>query len=125
MNINEFDLRIGNLVFYQGSIQKITSIIEVDSIKRYFISTKKINGELISEYDPIPLTACWMMKMGFVLFGKEDSKHPQDWYWSKPNFGFSIFNKTWDCRHINYNLKYVHQLQNLYFAINNKELVIK
>jgi hypothetical protein len=80
-------------------------------------------GEIVR--DKIPLTEEWLLRFGF-------DKHPY-------SFGCELFHLTeWDkyplnwCVAFNKNnaiivhkLKYVHQLQNLYFALTNEELTLK
>lgn len=84
------------------------------------------------KFKPIPLTEEWLLKFGFTithyaylrfhiyLLETEIYLRPslKYWYW-----GF--VNDDNDCE-INdcYELKYVHQLQNLYFALTQKELTL-
>ncbi len=67
-------------------------------------------------YKPIPLTEEWLIKLGYT----------------KNRTYFNIAgHKVWMCNDIflcdknGVVLKYVHQLQNLYFALTNEELTIK
>lgn len=77
-------------------------------------------------YKPIPLTEEWLVKFGF-----EKSIYHCDIYELNKN-GFEIsfdfkdrvINGCYlEC--IELDIKYVHQLQNLYFALIGKELTIK
>jgi hypothetical protein len=90
------------------------------------------NGDIIAE--PIPLTEEWLIKFGFERFQGWLNKdafspgHPSqrfDLYWSKID-GFMMKSRyqedvpdTFYMRHI----KFVHQLQNLYFALTGNEII--
>ena len=71
------------------------------------------------EYDPITLTEEWLLKFGFE---KSESK-----FYYKKSFGvhldFTAFNFQ-SCLWLSDNIKYVHQLQNLYFALTGEELIL-
>jgi hypothetical protein len=87
-----------------------------------------INGDLYRT-DPIPLTEEWLLKFGFkkrdvlssVLY---DMKNPRFSVYLNPPIDKS---NKWNILGIekNINIKHVHQLQNLYFAITGAELTIK
>ena len=122
MEANE--LRIGN---YIGSIGNIYEVILVDSkgnVKGFDGGT---SFNLDDSITPIPLTEEWLLKFGYVLYGKEatDSESPRDWYWIKKGFAISIDNITWKTSYIELILLSVHQLQNLYYALTGEELTIK
>ena len=111
------DLRIGNYVSYLGEPQEV---LGMDKTQVYI---KPFNFVLfldIDEVEPIPLTEEWLLKFGFErisgnLFGIEE-------YLIDVN-DFSFY-KTPNCfdSFLLANLKHVHQLQNLYFALTNEEL---
>jgi hypothetical protein len=79
------------------------------------------------EFDPkdlngIPLTEEWLKKFGF----EKDGPH---WYWfsTKDRFtdigySYSIEEEVIEFHDLKVPIKYVHQLQNLYFALTGKEL---
>lgn len=113
MKANE--LRLGNLVLNGGS------------------NIKDITPQTISDFDnklivlnPIPLTEEWLLKFGFekqmmwtyainIIGNKKLIYYLGEKGWSVGNKNYSDFS----------NLNYVHQLQNLYFALTNQELEIK
>jgi hypothetical protein len=75
--------------------------------------------------EPIPLTEKWLLKFGFEwcneAAGYFDKDHAA--YLMYPNVQFHPFcTNDKDCW---INLQYVHQLQNLYFALTGEELTIK
>lgn len=131
MNINANELRIGNYVF-----EKITNIFcEVTSINhegnlRLFCNGGSV-GANVDEVAPIPLTEEILLKFG--------GKPLENGFWIsvynlKAELHFEVFNNTSEIVTtiksqfsdlILDRIKYVHQLQNLYFALTNIELQIK
>ena len=114
MRANEF--RIGNLI-QEGKIEQIdNSIDEVHySGDGYYQSTYCCN------LNPIPLTEEWLLKFGFKRF---------PWGLVKDNL---LFKDDLKCSYLilqvgngfEVKVKYVHQLQNLYFTLTGEELTIK
>jgi hypothetical protein len=107
MKANE--IRLGNYYNDNGEIKKISpnDIVELWEADRTWIN-------------PIPLTEEWLLKFGFV------SNPYKDRYETK-NFQVECnktrgFTELWieGAPHI----KHVHQLQNLYFALTNEELIL-
>ena len=105
------DLRIGNKVDLYGSIATIETV-DFAGI-----------GIAIKEGKPIPLTEEWLLKLGFENSGG---------YWIKSNssffFGITtngelmfLFDDALTCPA---NIKYVHSLQNFFFALTGKELTL-
>jgi hypothetical protein len=131
MEANE--LRIGNLVWDKiflysiceiGEILK-AEVIDVHNFERAlnedFYETGSIYSLNYENVEPIPLTEEWLLKFGF-----ESGKNRTKWLYYKDN-------KRLICHRLihikisgsKYNLgyiKYVHQLQNLYFALTGEEL---
>lgn len=119
MKANE--LRIGNLVFLNGELYQMT------------IQTFEDIGQ--SEYDeedftPIPLTEKWLTDFGF-----EFSKSV--WFYLE-NCPYELTGGIFTLRlkglqdfyffldlEIGCKIKYVHQLQNLYFSFTGVELTLK
>lgn len=109
MKANE--LRIGNLVY-----DNLGGIVQI----------KGINTESdFSHLRPILLTEQWLLKFGF--------EKQMAWTWrisisSNKYLVYYVGEKGWSIGNTNYSefdCKYVHQLQNLYFALTNKELIFK
>ena len=103
------ELRIGNLVYEKGKVKEMYSI-------------SNNNAKDYSNMKPIPLTEEWLLKFGFnKISGWDDYKG-----WIKDDvelecdcYGFDFIN------YLDKGVDYVHQLQNLYFALTNNELTIK
>ena len=112
------ELRIGNYI-----LDNDDNVNEVDSDLIHYIDCCDNNE---SGFEPIPLTEEWLVKFG-VLEG----------------FGIGLYHinindinilmidlkggfaDIGDEVTLKYNIKYVHQLQNLYFALTGEELTIK
>lgn len=115
-NLHARDLRIGNYYNQFGNIHQANGgvISELE---------KAPEGQLWCK--PIPLTEKWLLKMGFeseigadCLFLKiemSDVKIRFDKFGIR--IGFAHYYRT-------PYVKYVHQLQNLYYALTNEELKI-
>lgn len=113
------DLRIGNLVLNEdGGVCKLFNIHEG------YINHK-----------PIPLTEEWLLKFGFtpderkIVYDhplpKEPENEHKDLGTKYPAFFMNNrLNRWMDC-HTRVCIDYVHQLQNLYFALTGEELEVK
>lgn len=86
------------------------------------------SGNLLSTINPIPLTPEILEQCGFRNDHGEGSK-----WWMRPDlkhsFGLGDYNEdfselTFSKHPLNTKIKYLHQLQNLYFALVGKELEI-
>jgi hypothetical protein len=121
MTINE--LRIGNYVEGIGMEEPIRKILDAIGYN-YETEKYELDALDIQNFKPIPLTEEWLVKFGF-----EKNKDGL----------FNLFNQSevpillnpdlngWTCDGINFsinNTQYVHQLQNLYFALTGEELKI-
>ena len=137
MNSNE--LRIGNLVY----IPKTDQIAEISLIaqefeKNAFIGVNKdvigIGGLLLKDIEPIPLTEEWLLKFGFYKFRKNKFRIKITTFAileidieREDKLKCFIVKSDFfrDERIVFRIIKYVHQLQNLYFALIGEELEIK
>lgn len=130
------DLRIGNLVTDEW-FDSFKAIITVDSINDKGINlTIEDDGNwselaqhfIVPEYNfdklrGIPLTEDWLLKFGFEKIdnGSYPVFHKDNFYFELVNhkkIGF-IFPKYWSIK-----IEYVHQLQNLYYALTGQELML-
>lgn len=152
MSLDAKELRIGNIVEYYMPPQ-ISEWIDVELDVANIVEIYQCNIiEKTSSYRPIPLTEEWLLKLGFddefkygencsidfILnntrvqiakmtgYGKDRGKH---------QFKYDDIVIILDNYHIDdeiekdmavrVNVKYVHQLQNLYYALTGEELTIK
>lgn len=114
--INLRELRIGNYVY--DTLGKVNKI-DLEAIT-YIVK------EPHNQVKPIPLTEEWLLKFGFYK--------SMSWTYAielKGNLKLVYYlgEKGWSIGFKSYsdfsNLEYVHQLQNLYFALTGNELTIK
>jgi hypothetical protein len=127
------EVRIGNLVKYDKRV------FEIDVIAHVFptLNTAEFGIGVVdwNNIEPIPITEEWLFKFGF---------HLRDGF--SNTFKLDVEKHQYDCSKITYSekegllrfsngkekgttliphIKYVHQLQNLYFALTGEELTIK
>lgn len=136
--IKSNELRIGNIVNH------IYDTIQIESVSGDGVNLSAADmggGPYIEEIDckdiePIPLTSEWLEKFGFVESKSYDSKQRnfrKEGFDQLADYGGQIiilpevgfaslscgyYENQIDC-------PYVHQLQNLYFALTGEELTIK
>lgn len=123
MKANE--LRVGNCILIDG--QEFGIISEIRSNHAKVIYKGEVNGNISTRFSliefirlaPIPLTDEWLVRFGFEKISKNQEL---------------IFNKVRICETVHKGLcwvdndidfiqiKHVHQLQNLYFALTGEEL---
>lgn len=132
--IQPHELRIGNYV-----TQKTLGIIKITGIDEDYIYTTYDNSDYYfksSKINPIPITEDELIKLGFE---KRESLSYNDWYIGiNPITRDWLFYITWlkNPESINapnvpfykngfHKLTYIHELQNLYFALTNQELTYK
>ena len=121
--IDPKELRIGNLVLLYNDECAITEIGYKES---HLESEHFVTTAIFDIVDPIPITPEWLERMGIYW----------DIYWQGRTDGNWVITEgnehgNWRIAYgkrrndiIMWNLKYVHQLQNLYFALTGTELTI-
>ena len=107
------ELRIGNWVEFPNLLIKQQQIVYLDARK-----------EDTSYIQPIPLNEEWLEKFGFekhayswngkIFHLLEWDDYPLNWFVAMNKNGAVLVQK----------LKYVHQLQNLFYSLTNEELTI-
>ena len=138
------ELRIGNSIIYNGGlpedVDEIT-IVEIADI----VWLQQNNYEFNKYHKPIPLTKEWLLKFGFwrwragsrswiinesVLDKIGTTTHrfylatSSKKYAVKTGYYYEARTGYYPSTFLRY-IKYVHQLQNLYFALTGEELEIK
>jgi hypothetical protein len=121
------ELRIGNYVNVPREDQSPFRIDAFESLSEKFIKVAMVHPEHGENFhpltwygedlQPIPLTEEWLLKLGFLKY-KGDNK---DFWLNDFEFANDLKWIFWR-GNILENIKHVHQLQNLYFALTNKEL---
>jgi hypothetical protein len=121
------ELRMGNL-FVDKQTQTIINVIGLTE------NIITFSGHFKNDWkaEPIPLTEEWLLKFGFEMI---EDKTEEVWYWAYKDFvlepTFFCFGYAspivFDLIRVNEEnpLIYVHQLQNIYFALTGEELEIK
>lgn len=125
------ELRVGNLV--SNAFNPPQEILVVKQITGYGemkgVHVSKINEDFVWSLPElgiigIPLTKFWLLKFGFIpkeygyvnqIYVRKPDNRVNDFYFEFD--GFDIGKEV--------ELKYVHQLQNLYHALTGEELTIK
>jgi len=125
MTLEAKELRIGNyLQTKTGDLTCVTDIEAVNAFDGMYIFW--CYGYSESQIEPIELTEDWLLRLGF-------KKTPTKYYIGELN---ELHNRLLDlvlCTDKNvisyqdylHPILYVHQLQNLYFALTNNELTLK
>ena len=121
--INTKEFRRGN---YINDIA--LGVCEVVAIFTNSIEVCKLNkpnvSYLISNIEPIPLTEEWLLIMGFE---KCEHKTEPQYYKDCEEISVRLFpkEKYFTLAYLGTEIKYLHELQNLYFALTGEELTIK
>lgn len=124
--INVRELRPGNLVLRWGAPTMIcgTQVLDHTAIVLFW-DGNTVDQFGCQEIHPIPLTPEWLERFGYIKdttdkkWYKLPHRLPPIYQWKVGAFGM-------DGLPLNVkSLEYVHQLQNLYFALTGEELVIK
>lgn len=128
------ELRIGNLVNYGNAVKQLDAELFLQLLK------------YTTPFEPIHLTEQWLLKFGFEE-KNIGNKLPESWYELKylsnehepmiTSWVSILINiETWSCvicdeypdeigANTKIKIEYVHQLQNLYFALTGEELTFK
>lgn len=122
MEANE--LRIGNYINLHNKQKRIS-----ENIFRFMLESSL--DYALKSYAPIPLTEEWLLKFGFVEINEFNGVgFIQDnfYLWKGNNwdyFYYTVVGREQDgVNEPSIEIKYVHQLQNLYFALKGEELKI-
>jgi len=125
MKANE--LRIGNWVRSKYPINKETFQVYQMAFKQ--MPTTKDHDLDLSSWEPIPLTEEWLVKLGFKEIKENDSTKSFlyqssdrcDYIAYSHEYGIDFFYSE----HEYLKPRFVHTLQNLYFALTGEELTIE
>jgi hypothetical protein len=129
------ELRIGSWIYIpQTKTNEQIGVIEENG--RFTTKDYKSSYSSIECLEPIPLTEEWLLKFGFMEFKGGISLDNEEFtltYTHKNTDKTILLEVTredewgrhqYTCIVLNH-IKYVHQLQNLYFALTGKELEMK
>ena len=125
MKANE--LRLKNLILHDGVAKEVIALADEDIVVKDFAGKP-------DSFEPIELTEEWLVKFGF--------RPESTWNKDEMSFNISLNNKNaisinpYDCSFcvganewtewtFPMDIFYVHQLQNLYFALTGEELTLQ
>lgn len=119
--IKSTELRIGNFLYYKNT----NDLGTVEIIHKNHYECRDEFGMFTPncKYEPIPLSKEWFEKFGYY-----NENRPNHFAKDEMTIDEHTF---WDCNGIfiddknGVRIKYVHQLQNLFFCLRGKELTIK
>ena len=117
------ELRIGNWVQDVGHVDRP---YQIQGFGQNNTCLDEIGvGWIPSKLEPIPLTEEWLERFGFIPY--DEFSHP---CFERNGYLVSYVYGKWDVqigsiRANRLGLDYVHQLQNLYFALTGEELELK
>jgi len=120
------ELMIGNLLYFKGT--DMVAKVQLINAPKHF-DCRDEYGSFVpnGEYEPIPITEEWLVKLGFACRIEDNEYHIYD------GCEFTIgkvkgYYDHWFCYQIRMDgftyFKYVHQLQNLFYALFQKQLTI-
>jgi len=125
MELQAAELRIGNLVNFNNiSIGEVTVLNNTRNIGIVLENgVYRDNNDL---FKPIPLTEEWLVKLGL----KQDTIDKYWYFHPTYNKFYPLYRRGvyWGFNGLGLGvkeIKYVHQLQNLYFALTGEELTVK
>lgn len=141
------ELRYGNLLIDKetGKVVIFVCLDEESPLNRIYIKLPEIEesewdkGWPIIDVDAILLTEEWLLKFGFVKLGKFERNGGLDYetiykieakvgilsyicFYEKPGESYWYLKYGMTDIYVKDRLKYIHQLQNLYFALVGEEL---
>lgn len=116
------ELRIGNLFFYGKRLAEISCIFRTHFNCEEHSTRISFGNSIQCNFEPIPLTEEWLLKFGFEKRGVNRTRWT---FWKidlvEDEKGIYSFDES----RIYIDIKYVHQLQNIYFALTGEELTFK
>ena len=118
-NLESRQLRIGNLLLGRGAVSQVLEVYE------NHIKTEKENKIPMRIVQGVPLTEEWLLRFGFEKMDRNSKQGVLSTYQKKGN-KFHVTNSghvVYGFKHLHIN--YVHQLQNLIFALTGEELTLK
>ena len=134
------DLRIGNLAgiketaLHADGCNHSEAVFEIEEIKKDVVQFKGYHAnEYYKDLNPIPLTEQWLLDFGLVKKHVDFRTQSNPTAYNGGILELNDFTVYLDKSEIEWSYratvldapKYVHQLQNLYFALTQEELILK
>lgn len=117
------ELRIGNFINFNWWFNSYAKVDSIDSVSGYVTMCSHGDEFPMDQVSPIPLTPEWIEKLGFI--NNRISINSLD------HLCYCQYGNSWSIRYQtkgsgftrDYGIAYIHQLQNLYYALTGgKEL---
>lgn len=128
--INATELRIGNLVKCKISNDAgIYTVTAIDGLHlKIYLNEPRNVWHNEDKIKPIPLTEEWLLKFSWIWNNETKSfeklNFPQGHIIKTP-FGFMMFNYVLNSITTDKDFNFVHELQNIFFALKKEELKLK
>lgn len=141
--MNENELRIGNIVLVSNEqchpqlkdvLMKVTSIQHRHDLPEYSVRIERVvkdkfdvnvdYGQLMRFIKPIPLTEELLLKCGFDEYMVLVTEYGELRYYGNGQMDIGGYDSCTSGMVFTSECKYLHQLQNLYFALDGNELEI-
>jgi len=121
--MKETELRIGNISVDSNGVEvKIMELLT--DYARVWVNKDEWVSVGCNYLNPVELTEEWLLKFGF----EKDSEYIVGagicWYFKHPDYKYKL-SETFRLLLLGIDLKYVHQLQNLFFSLTEEDLMIK
>ena len=119
------ELMYGNKLLFLNEVVTFSHISQIREDGVFWIKTieSKIDSKSF-HFKPIPITEEWLLKFGFFKYNNAYVLEKTNE--NIMNFKFSIWSDfTYNSSEFPVELKYAHQLQNLYFALTGTHLKLK
>jgi hypothetical protein len=116
--IKHNEIRIGSLI----SIGGIVTQVEGFCIWDFLVQSSKFAERHISEFEPIPLTEEWLVKFGFENKKGFLTLGLLSCVWGEEEACFYFYYA--EDKNNEIKVRYIHYLQNLYFALTGEELIL-
>lgn len=145
-NLKATELRIGNYVSCKMGEYPVCQIL--DDLVMLKIYDDRDSSMFYDQVQPIPLTEKWLEDFGFTDYQKSDdpehlNEYGQDWHkiylapdertylhnerdegW-RASFQSAMYDESTGLTAFSEQIQFVHQLQNLYYALTTQELTSK
>ena len=115
------DFRLGNLYHFEDVSGMVVERVD-------YIENEMVDWNHLDLIHPIPLTEEWLLRFGFTIT-KKTKEGNEIWTFMGDEHKFEIEQiigfYLYDNMCFGTEIKHVHQLQNLYFALCGEELILK
>lgn len=118
-DIKPNELRIGNYIKHGGAVVIVEEVLKEGAMVKFLPNQ---TGNMFDGMKPIPITEEWLIRFGFKI--RSNPNNPDNsFFWDNGEVKMIQSDKLY-CSDIvsTIEIKHVHQLQNLYFALTGEEL---